>query len=122
MNLLHNASSIPASLMASATFAEDLSCRIFGRCLAGNPLDREVGNLVEENFTDDLLARPKLFTCVRYNPDLSNESLNALGLRDVQASQIQAFDSVESIPEMQQLGQAYANQTVSANHFIGFPL
>ena len=45
MNLLYNAGSIPAALMGAALNEQDLLCRVFGRRLVGDLLDREVGNL-----------------------------------------------------------------------------
>ena len=45
MNLLYNAGSIPSALMYAALNEQDMLCRVFGRCVAGDPLDREVGDL-----------------------------------------------------------------------------
>ena len=74
--MLYNAGSIPAALMCAALNEQDLLCRVFGRCLAGDLLDREVGDLA--------IARgpvePRLFTYLRYNAELSQEGLDALGL------------------------------------------
>ena len=46
MNLIYNASNIPSALMAAALHEQDFLCRIFGKCLAGDPLDREVGDVI----------------------------------------------------------------------------
>ena len=46
MNVLYNASSIPSALMLAALNEQDFLCRVFGKCLAGDPLDREVGNMI----------------------------------------------------------------------------
>jgi hypothetical protein len=40
MNLIYNAGSIPSALMFAALNEQDLLCRVFGKCLAGDPLDR----------------------------------------------------------------------------------
>ncbi len=45
MNLLFNASSVPAALMYAALNEQDLLCRVFGRCRHGAAIDREVGDL-----------------------------------------------------------------------------
>ena len=45
MNLLYNAASVPAALMAAAPHQQDLLCRVLGRCRFGPSLDREVGTL-----------------------------------------------------------------------------
>ena len=46
MNLLFNATTIPSALMFAALIEQDLLCRVFGRCLAGDPIDREIGDLI----------------------------------------------------------------------------
>src|SRR5579871_700388 len=46
MNLLYNATSIPAALMAAASHQQDLLCRVLGKCMSGDPIDREVGHLI----------------------------------------------------------------------------
>ena len=45
MNLLYNAGSIPSALMGAALNEQDMLCRVFGRRLVGDLLDREVGDL-----------------------------------------------------------------------------
>ena len=80
MNLIYNASHIPSALMAAALHEQDFLCRIFGRCLAGDPLDREVGDVIGKGIPNV----PKLFTYVRYNAELSREGLDALGLKQIE--------------------------------------
>src|SRR5437588_4134025 len=46
MHLLFNAKSIPSALMYAALNEQDLLCRVFGKCLFGAPLDREIGDLI----------------------------------------------------------------------------
>ena len=46
MNLLFNATTIPSALMFAALNEQDLLCRVFGDCRAGDPIDREIGDLV----------------------------------------------------------------------------
>ena len=41
MNLVYNATTIPAALRFAAQNEQDMLCRIFGDCLAGDALDRE---------------------------------------------------------------------------------
>lgn len=63
---------------------------------------------------------PKLFTYVRYNAELSRESLDALGLRDITPEDVQKLDSVEHIPELQQIGKAVAEKKLKQEHFASF--
>lgn len=117
MNLLYNAGTIPSALMAAALHEQDFLCRTFGKCLAGDPLDREIGTVIGQG----IKGVPKLFTYARYNAELSREGLDALGLPKIVPAHVQQMDSVEHIGEMQQVGRAVAAQKVKAGHLAGFP-
>jgi Patatin-like phospholipase len=117
MNLLYNAGTIPSALMAAALHEQDFLCRIFGKCLAGDLLDREIGSVIGQGIPDV----PKLFTYARYNAELSREGLDALGLGHINPAHVQQIDSVDHIGEMQEVGQALAQQKVKAEHFAAFP-
>jgi uncharacterized protein len=118
MNLIYNAGNIPSALMAAALHEQDFLCRIFGKCLAGDPLDREVGDVIGMG----LPGVAKLFTYVRYNAELSREGLNALGLPHIEPAHVQQMDSVEHVEKMQEVGRAVAARNVRADHFASFPL
>jgi patatin-like phospholipase/acyl hydrolase len=114
MNLIYNASHIPSALMAAALNEQDFLCRVFGKCLAGDLLDREVGDMIGKGIRD----APKLFTYARYNAELSREGLDALGLQQINPGHVQQMDSVDHISEMQEVGRAVAQQKVNATHFF----
>jgi hypothetical protein len=116
MNLLYNAGSIPSALMYAALNEQDMLCRIFGKCLAGDKLDREVGDLIGAKGPVD---GGKLFSYVRYNAELSVDGLNALGLKDIKPEDVQMLDSVAHVGELQRVGQAVAKK-VKPEHFAGF--
>ena len=118
MNLLYNASHIPSALMAAALHEQDFLCRIFGKCLVGEMLDREVGDVIGQGIPGTL----KLFTYARYNAELSREGLDTLGLNTIDPAHVQQMDSIEHIEEMRQVGRAVAEQKVTASHFSGFPV
>ncbi|HEV3410797.1 MAG TPA: patatin-like phospholipase family protein [Chthoniobacterales bacterium] len=117
MNILYNASNIPAALMAAALHEQDLLCRIFGRCVAGAALDREVGDVIGQGIPDV----PKLFTYARYNAELSRAGLKALGLAHIEPAHVQQMDSVDHIEEMREVGRAVAERNVKSEHFAAFP-
>ena len=117
MNLLYNAGTIPSALMAAALHEQDFLCRIFGKCLAGDLLDREIGSVIGQGIPNV----PKLFTYARYNAELSREGLDALGLGHINPAHVQQIDSVDHIGEMQEVGQALAQQKVKAEHLAAFP-
>jgi hypothetical protein len=119
MNLLFNATTVPSALMFAALNEQDLLCRVFGSCRAGDPVDRELGDLMDS--VGPLDADRKLFTYVRYNAELTREGLDALGCSDVQPEAVQRLDSVDAMPELCEVGTQVADRKVSAAHFTGFP-
>jgi len=116
LNLVYNATSLPSALMYAALNEQDLLCRVFGKCLAGDPLDREIGDLMTAKGP---VGPNKLFTYVRYNAELSEEGLAKLGLSGIKPEDVQQLDSTAHIKELQQVGQAVAKQ-VKAEHFSHF--
>ena len=85
--------------------------------LAGDPLDREVGDLIGTRGA----VSPKLFTYMRYNAELTERGLSDLGLADITPEHVQKLDSVEHIAKLQRVGQAVAKLKISQEHFHGFP-
>jgi patatin-like phospholipase/acyl hydrolase len=116
MNLLYNASSIPGALMGAALAEQDFLCRTFGKCLVGDAIDRELGDMLGKGIP----TANKLFTFVRYNTELSREGLDALGLTKIDPAHVQQMDSVDFIGEMQEVGRAVAYNKVKADHFNDF--
>ena len=116
LNLVYNATSLPSALMYAALNEQDLLCRVFGRCLAGDMLDREVGDLMTAKGP---VGPSKLFTYVRYNAELSKEDLAKLKLPGIEPEHVQQLDSTDYIKELQQVGQAVAKQ-VKLEHFSQF--
>jgi uncharacterized protein len=116
MNILYNATSIPSALMFAALNEQDFLCRVFGKCLAGDPLDREVGDMIGKGGP----VPHKLFTYVRYNAELTRTGLDELGLNDVEPTNVQQLDSVEFVTDLQRVGTGVAERKVKAEHFAGF--
>ncbi len=116
MNLVYNATSLPSALMYASLNEQDLLCRVFGKCLAGDPLDREIGDL---KMAKGPVGPSKLFTYVRYNAELTEEGLKNLGLSGIEPKHVQQLDSTDYIKELQQVGQAVAKQ-VKPEHFSKF--
>ncbi len=124
MNLLYNATSIPSALMFAAGNEQDFLCRTFGKCLAGDPLDREIHDMIGDR--DPAKGLPgnkgptaKLFTYLRYNAELSAEGLKNLGVGHLKPEHVQQMDSIEHIAEMQEVGKAVAKK-VTMSQFEGF--
>jgi patatin-like phospholipase/acyl hydrolase len=113
MNLIYNAASIPSALMFAALNEQDLLCRVFGKCLEGDPLDREVGDLTGAKGP----VGQKLFTYLRYNAELTPDGLKALSLSGIEPKKVQKLDSIEHIPDLQRIGKAVGSMQVKEEHF-----
>jgi predicted acylesterase/phospholipase RssA len=116
MNVLYNAGSLPSALMFAALNEQDFLCRAFGKCLAGNLLDREVGDMIGKSGP----VQPKLFTYVRYNAELTRRGLDELGLENIEPKNVQQLDSVEFVGDLQRVGKTVADRDVQAEHFADF--
>jgi uncharacterized protein len=116
MNLVYNASSLPSALMFAALNEQDLLCRVFGKCLAGDKLDSEVGDLIGKMGP----VSPKLFTYMRYNAELTEKGLSDLGLSGINPEDVQQLDSVKHIKQLQEVGQSVGKHKVLPVHFNGF--
>lgn len=115
MNLVYNMASLPSALMFAALNEQDFLCRVFGKCLAGDPIDREVGDLIGKAGP----AKSKLFTYARYNAELTRSGLDKLGLKEIEPETVQKLDSIEYIPQLQKVGEAVAGK-VEERHFGSF--
>jgi uncharacterized protein len=113
MNLLFNATTIPAALMYAALNEQDFLCRVFGECVAGPPLDREIDDMIGSGGP----LATKLFRYARYNAELTPEGLEALGCGDVDPASVQKLDSIDALGSLQRVGEAVAREKVNAEHF-----
>jgi hypothetical protein len=112
MNLLFNARTIPSALMFAALNEQDFLCRVFGDCVAGDPLDREVDTM--DRSIGPL--KKKLFRYVRYNAELTRSGLDQLGCTHIKPQEVQKLDAIESIPALRDVGKAVANKKVRPDH------
>ncbi len=121
MNLIYNATSIPSALMNAASAGWDMACRTLGDCRHGAPIDREFDCMIGLTAAGDPNSTvPKLFTYLRYNPELSAEGLGDLGLGHIQPADVQKLDSIDHMDQIQQVGQVYAKKNVLIDQFAGF--
>jgi patatin-like phospholipase/acyl hydrolase len=112
MNLLFNATTIPSALMYAALNEQDFLCRVFGDCVAGPPLDREIDDMIGSRGALDT----KLFRYARYNAELTPEGLEALGCGDVDPASVQKLDSIDALGSLRRVGEAVAMEKVDAGH------
>lgn len=116
MHALYNAQTIPLALMQACQQQQDFLCRIFGKCLLGNAIDGEVGDLLETKGP----LQSKLFTYLRYDVELTRNGLNKLeGLEDIKPEDVQQMDSIQHMGQLQRIGKALAKK-VQPQHFENF--
>jgi patatin-like phospholipase/acyl hydrolase len=120
MDLLYNAAHVPNALMDAATAGWDMTCRTLGRCRFGRKIDSEFGDMVQKKDHENWTGK-KLFTYLRYDPDLSQSGINELGLATIKAEQVLMLDAVENIGDLQKIGKKFSEAYVdTATHFEGF--
>ena len=122
INILYNATKLPSALMNAAAQEQDFLCRTFGKCLSGDMIDREIGDMCVANEHSKCggPVDPKLFSYVRYNAELTESGLKNLGLEHIEPKKVQKLDSVEGLAELQEIGIAVANKQIKKSHFDGF--
>lgn len=120
MHLIHAAVSVPGALMNAASAGWDMACRLLGECRFGPPIDREYGDMVPAPGGKPNFTGAKLFSYVRYDPDVTQPGIDALGLPGVKAENVQVMDSVDFIPDIQSVGREYARKHVTLAHLAPF--
>ena len=105
--------------MNAASAGWDMACRTLGACRFGAPIDREFGAMTMDDDTPNATCA-KQFSYVRYNPELTREGLDALGLGGVKPEAVRMLDSIDNIPDIQRVGTQYADRHVTVAHLVGF--
>ena len=122
-----NAAHLPGVLMGGAAIDQDINCRAIGRCVFGEQIDREIGDMIPRQ-GDPLKGSAvpleedcgRQFLYARYNPDVSRGGLDALGLNTIDPDHVQALDQIQYINEMQSVGREYATRFVDMRPFQRF--
>jgi hypothetical protein len=122
-NLLENVANIPAALMYGAQVDQDINCRMVGRCVYGDIIDRELGDLIPRDAEGNVLPLSedlgRAFLYARYNADLSSPWLNKVGLGDIDPSKVSKLDSVDYIDDLRRVGRRVGEE-VKIEHFGPF--
>jgi uncharacterized protein len=106
----YHAAKIPAALIQGVAWQQDFVCRCLGRCLYGELLDSEIGAL-----TEPCLPVDPWFGYVRYNHTYKAAELDELLAKN---PRLAALDAIQSIPLLQEVGEAYALGHVEIEHLI----
>jgi len=130
MGRLLGSAKIPGTLIQSSMVDQDTNCRQIGRCVAGEVLDSEIGDMIprsgERDSQDSYKNRIPLekdmgraFLYARYNMHLDQKVLDQLGLGDIEAEKVQKLNAVEGIPDLRRVGRRIA-EDVNINDFAPF--
>src|SRR5215510_351269 len=114
-SLLTNARTIPGTLMTSISVENDITCRTLGRCVYGGELDIELGTLIPV----EAAPSPRQFLYARYNPDVSEHGLAAMGLATIKAETLR-MDNVAAIPDLIRIGEKSAELVDLPAQFAAF--
>jgi uncharacterized protein len=97
-----------SALMNQAAFDQDLSCRTIGRCVAGAPLDREVGDLIPRTSTGEHVTLSedlgRSFLYARYDATLTREGLQSIDCGDIDPGDVSLLDSVAHMDALWRVG------------------
>lgn len=122
-NLAENLATIPSALMYGAQVDQDINCRMVGRCVYGDMIDRELGDLIarDEGGRAIPLSQDmgRAFTYARYNADLSSPWLNRMGLGDIDPNKVSKLDSVDHMGDLRRIGRRVGEE-VRLEHFGSF--
>jgi patatin-like phospholipase/acyl hydrolase len=111
LNFLNALVSAPSSLMDSVSLQQDFLCRVMGRCLFGDRIDREVGTLVAD---PDAAPMHKQFSYVRYDHTFGVDEL-AECMKKFGAMNLA---NVRAMPFLANLGREYAARHVRIEHLV----
>ena len=113
-NLVAAAMQTLSALMNQAAFDQDLSCRTIGRCVAGAPLDREVGDLIPRTSAGDHVPLSedlgRSFLYARYDAMLTREGLESIKCGDINPGDVSLLDSVAHMDALWRVGTGVGSQ------------
>jgi hypothetical protein len=112
LNLIDHLKGIPAALMDSISLQQDMMCRIFGECVAGDPIDAEVGDLIMRQIEP---PESRKFRYVRYDHLFSNEEI--AHAKSVTKGEF-SLDNLRLIPALQDIGRNCAAEKVRLEHLV----
>ena len=114
---------IIGTMIQGAMVDQDTNCRHIGRCVYGDVLDGEIGDMIPCDadgkripLSQDLGRK---FLYARYNALLSDKGLKDLGLADINPEHVQKLNSVDYIDELLVIGNRIA-EDVNLDDFAPF--
>lgn len=122
-NVLENVANLPSALMYGAQVDQDINCRMIGRCVHGDIIDRELGDLIPKDKNGKAIPLSqdmgRAFLYARYNAELSAPWLSKMGLGDIDPTKVGKLDSVDYIDDLRRIGRKVGEE-VKLEHFGPF--
>ncbi|MGH7503122.1 MAG: patatin-like phospholipase family protein [Longimicrobiales bacterium] len=119
-NLAANLIGLPSTFMYGMLIDQDINCRAVGRCVAGAPIDRELGDLIPRDGTGAPIPLytdlGRSFRYARYNADLRPAALASAGFNDLDPGRVSRLDAVDQIDNLRRIGR-HAGQQVDVRAF-----
>jgi len=114
---------LPGTFMYGMLVDQDVNCRAIGRCVAGDPIDRELGDTIPRDASGALIPLStdlgRAFLYARYNADISAEGIQAMGLTGIDTGRIGKMDAVDQVDSLRRIGRKAAEK-VNVHNFGGF--
>ena len=110
INVFDAVLSMPGAMLQATVREQDVLCRTFGRCLTGEAIDLELGDMKAVRTA----CEPRLFSYHRVSPDLSSAGLQKLGCGDIRTGDVMRIDAADHVESLSRIGQAIAARTVES--------
>ena len=123
-NILDIAKELPLNLLNTMKVEKDISCRQIGRCTYGGIIDRELGDMIPKDEEGNPIPldhdQGRQFLYARYDVEITDASLEAMGLSHIDPSDLEQMDAVEHIDDFKSIGQELAKEVKVKEHFGDF--
>jgi predicted acylesterase/phospholipase RssA len=114
---------IVGAMIQGAMVDQDTNCRHVGRCVYGEKMDSEIGDMIPRDANGERIPLSqdlgRKFLYARYNAALSSEGLKSLGLGHINPKHVEKLNSVEFIDELMEIGTRVA-EDINLDHFSTF--
>ena len=109
MNMVYAARQVPKALMDGMSVQQDMMCRVLGKCLHGEVLDSEIGNLIETTEVE------KRFSYARYNQTFTPEEIEQIKRETGCGLEL---DNLSLLDVLTRHGASYAAANVQPEHLL----
>jgi hypothetical protein len=110
INNLVQAKHATLGLIDTSGSYQDMLCRATGQCLAGEPIDSEIGSLIGD---EGCAPWKKQFTYLRYNHEFSIDEVEKLEAAGISFN----VDDLKAVTFFSEEGAAYAKANIKPEHF-----